>query len=776
MRRPHAAPPRPDDHVLEGVIQHHGRFAFLISETPDAQDLMLRGPSLRLAMDGDRVQARVLPGDGDRAMGEIVRVVSRARESVVGVLERQGSHWIATPEEGEEKDGVLVLDFAPGVSQREGEIVVVKITRWPTLSEAAGGTAVESLGLPEEPGVRLRAILRGRDLPESFPEAVLAESSAFPSAVSPAMWAGRLDLRTVPIFTIDGADAKDFDDAVSLEPLGGGLMRLGVHIADVSYYVKPGTQLDDEASRRATSVYLADRVVPMLPPNLSDHLCSLMPGVERLTLSCFMDVDAEGGVRATSLKESVICSRKRFTYEEVEDLLHGRPVHVDPKTKESVLRMGALYKTLHAARVQRGALDMNNPEYKVRVDPKGVPIEVVQRPRLGSHRLIEEFMLLANETVATSLLERKLPFPSRVHPDPDPRRLNTLGVELKKMGVNVPESLVSAPSRGLQTILERAVGRPLEDTINMLVMRSLKQASYSDHPGGHFGLASHAYCHFTSPIRRYPDLLTHRAVRAHMAGAPAEGLGERLRDLCDHCSVRERAAAEAERKSVDILRAALLKPRVGQTFEGVVSGSASFGSFVTLRGLGAAGLARGSSIQLGSVVRVRLERVDEGKGELTLAILGPGPTAAPTGAPTGSPAGPQQGGERPKWHNRGDKPRWETRREKPRFGKPGDKPRWEPRRDKPAFGKPGDKPRWEPRRDKPAFGKPGDKPRWEPRRDKPAFGKPGDKPRWEPRRDKPSFGKPGDKPRWEPRRDKPSFGKPGDKPRWEPRRDKPSFG
>ncbi|HAM36458.1 MAG TPA: ribonuclease R, partial [Elusimicrobia bacterium] len=633
-----------DGGLLEGKVQHHGRFAFLLSEKPGREDLMLRGPSLRLAMDGDRVQVRLTPGEKGRAVGEIVRVLERARAGVTGVLRRAREGWLAVPEEGDERDAVRVLAFSAGIAPREGEAVVVRITEWPTLSSPAGGEVCEALGLPGTPGVRMRVVLRARGLPENFPDAVLAESRAFPDEVSGEMLAGRLDLRGRPIFTVDGADAKDFDDAVSLEVLSPLRVRLGVHIADVAHYVRPGTAIDAEAAGRATSIYLADRVVPMLAPNLSDGLCSLMPGVDRLTLSCFMDLDAGGNVRDSFLKESVIRSRRRFTYEEVESAMNGgRVADVDAQVRESILRMRTLSRLLTVRRMRRGALDMTVPEFKVVVDAAGRPREVVKRPRLGSHRLIEEFMLLANETVARALLARRLPFLSRVHPDPETRKLAVLGAELKKLGVYVPGSLTKTPATALQIVLQKAAGHPLEDTVNMLVMRSLKQASYSQAPGGHFGLASPAYCHFTSPIRRYPDLVTHRAVKALLQGRPEPSLARGLKELAEHCSQRERLAAEAERRSVDLLRAELLKEKIGQVFEGVVSGTAGFGIFVTLGKTGACGLLRGASAALGSRVRVRLDRVDEGKGELDLSMADMGRLAA------SAPAAPRHAPFHPKF-------------------------------------------------------------------------------------------------------------------------------
>ncbi len=762
---------RVPDGLYEGKIQHHGRFAFLLAEGSGHDDLMLRGPSLSLAMDGDIVQARVIPGKkGRRPSGEIVKVLKRARATVTGVLRKHGPDWLVVPEEADERDGVRVIKFPKGSHPKAGLVVVVKITTWPTFRESAAGEICESLGMAGESGVRMRAVLRTRDLPDEFPEGVLAESRMFPAEVSPDMARGRRDLRELPVFTIDGADAKDFDDAVSIEVINDHTMRLGVHIADVSHYVKKGTVLDLEAAKRATSVYLADRVVPMLPPNLSDHLCSLMPEVDRLTMSCFMDLGKDGHVRDTSLEETVIRSCRRFTYEEVESVMKGGEVsNVSPRVREAVIRMGVLFKTLLRGRIDRGALDMNNSEYQVVMGEDGHPKDVIQRPRLDSHRLIEEFMLLANETVARTLLERRLPFLSRVHPDPDPKKLEALTMELKKLGFHVPLPIKAGSSRGLQMVLKKAVGHPLEDTINLLVVRSLKQASYSSVPGGHFGLASKAYCHFTSPIRRYPDLVTHRAVRAFLQKKSDPNLGQGLRDLGEHCSNQERLAADAERRSVDIMRAELLKKRVGEVFQGVVSGTADFGVFVTLKGLGATGLLRGGSAALGSEVEVRLDQVNEGKGELDLSSpVGNRPRIDPAAKRRFEPRHDRPRSDKP-WHKRrDDKPRHDRpRSDKPWHKSRDDKPRHDrPRSDEPWHDRPrSDKP-WHKRRDdKPGHDRPqSDKPRHDrPRSDKP-------------RHDRPQSDKPWHQKKFDPDKPKhpfhakpkhPFHAKPGSKPKHE---------
>jgi ribonuclease R len=606
------------DGLIEGRIQHKGHFAFLLSETPGVPDLYLGGPTVRLAMDGDRVLAREGGMRGGRRMGTIVRVIERGRQTVVGTLRRAGKFWALVPDGGEESAALHVLGFAKGVAPIEDYLASLRIDRWPTEERPAGGTVVEMLGAPESPEARKKAILAARDIPTEFPEDALEEAEGLPLDPSPEDWAGRRELFDLPVFTIDGADAKDFDDAVSLEALPGGHWRLGVHIASVSDYIKPGTPLDREAVRRGTSVYLPGRVIPMLPPKISDHLCSLRPDVPRLTLTCWLDLSPEGAPGRVHLERTVIRSRRRFTYEEVQDLLDGKEVErVDAPTRESVRNMGVMAKRLTKVRMERGALDFATVEYKVKLDLKGEPVAVERRERLDSHRLIEEFMLAANEAVARTLAKARAPFLRRLHEVPDPARLEELQTEMGKLGIKAKTSLVAHPARGLQSLLEAAKGHPFEEACNIAAIRSLKLAVYSPEPGGHFGLASKEYCHFTSPIRRYPDLQVHRAVQAVIAGKPrshAEGVD--LETLGRRCSERERIAQEAERRSVDLARAAVMGREVGREFEGMIVNITQAGAFIALPESGAVGLWRGGHGTLGMRLKVKLSAVDEATGRL----------------------------------------------------------------------------------------------------------------------------------------------------------------
>ena len=609
---------RRGENLIEGKIQHKGHFAFLISEKEGGKDVYLSGKTLKLAMDGDRVAARIVGSRGGKLSGEIVRVITRGRATMVGVLRRAGKHWALIPEGGDEGDALEVTGPAKGVTLIEGQLAALKIERWPTESRTAGGVVTEMLGSADDPKTRVRATLASKDIPTEFPDDALEEAAALPRDPAPADWAGRSVLFDLPTFTIDGADAKDFDDAVSIEGLPGGKWRLGVHIADVSHYVKRDSPLDKEAVRRATSVYLPGRVIPMLPPNLSDHLCSLRPDVPRLTLTCWMDLDAHGAVHGVKVEETVIRSWRRFTYEEIQDLLDGKPVErVKPEVLAAVKLMGPMAKALTAERMRRGALDFMTTEYYVKCDDSGTPVEVVKRPRLDSHRLIEEFMVAANEAVARTLSKARVPFLRRLHDVPDPDRLEMLQQELGRLGIRSTTSLVANPVRGLQGLLKAAIGHPFEETANIQVIRSLKLALYSPEPGGHFGLASKDYCHFTSPIRRYPDLFVHRALKGIFHGKPREHCdGIDVQSLATHCSERERGASEAERKAVDLARAQLLGRSVGQEFLGVVVNATAAGLFVALPESGAVGLLRGGNAPLGARIKVRLTAVDPSAGRL----------------------------------------------------------------------------------------------------------------------------------------------------------------
>lgn len=583
---------------VEGVLQQKGRIGFLLSEQPGVPDILVEGASLRLALDGDRVRVRVTSdAKAARRSGEIVAVVERARETLVGAFGRLQGHPVLIAEECPAP--IRLLDLK-GHTPGNGELAVARITRWPTKDEGPAGVLEEVIGPRSAPGAELRALIRKYDLPNEFEAVVEQEAAAFGEEVAPQALEGRRTFFDHRVFTIDGADAKDFDDAVHLEPRQGGGWRLGVHIADVAAYVKEGTSLDQEAYRRGTSVYLSGTVLPMLPFSLSDGLCSLRPERVRLTLTCLMDIDSHGDVVSHHVFESAIRSSRRFTYEQVQKILDGEELpDVSREIHDDVLEMGKLARFMRQKRFARGSLDFDFPEAYVLTDPHGRPLDIRRRERLEAHRLIEDFMLLANEAVARHM--EKQPFLYRIHEKPAPEKLAKLRTSLEAVGIPVPRGLEDGHPSALQKILKAAEGKPVQAMVHTLVLRSLKQAIYSPTNAGHYGLASRCYAHFTSPIRRYPDLVVHRLLKEqmhHTLNAPRQQHWRQgLPKIALHTSRRERIAVEAEREYLDIQRVHFMEQHVGQAFEGVVTSVTSFGIFVQLKDFFVEGLVHISNLK-----------------------------------------------------------------------------------------------------------------------------------------------------------------------------------
>ena len=590
-RHPHQAPQQ----SVEGRLQLRGRFGFILSEDPAKQDVYVTGPSLLQAMDGDRVQARIIPGR--RREGVIEKVVKRARSTAVGIYRVLNGKPMLVPEDSAVAP-VRVLGHGH-LSVKDGQAAVVHITQWPHAGQPAGGVLKEVLGWPQDPGVDIRVILGKRELQENFPPEVLREAAALPGQVNPSGWSNRGTFFHLPVFTIDGPDAKDFDDALSLERLPSGQWRLGVHIADASEYVTLGSALDKEAADRATSVYPVGGVVPMLPPKLSEDLCSLKPHVERLTLSCLMDLDDHGRVASYRISESAVKSARRYTYEAVQAVLDRHGPDRDPAEK-SLREMARLARTLRAGRMRRGSLDFSFPESKVVLDQRGEPIDIIRVENLESHRLVEEFMLLANETVASHLRLNKLPALYRIHESPNPEKLRKLVEVLKVFGIHAPAKLTEGTHEALAEVLRHVKGRPDQNVINRLILRTLKQAVYSTKNQGHYGLASSCYTHFTSPIRRYPDLCVHRILKSSLRGNPSPALRSwehGLPQIALHSSLRERLAQEAEWESQDLKKVKFMKSRVGKAFSGIITSVTSFGFFVELADYQVEGLVRVESLE-----------------------------------------------------------------------------------------------------------------------------------------------------------------------------------
>jgi ribonuclease R len=592
-----------------GVLQGHPKgFAFLVPDDK-GDDIYISKENLGGAMHGDKVVVRPLGfgSNGKRSEGEVIRVLERANGRVVGRFESTGSQiGFVVPDEKK-----LCWDiFVPKNHQkgaRNGDKVVVEITRWPEARRNPEGKIVEAFGASGEPGVDILSIIKKYGLPEEFPERVLRDADATPSEISGDDGAGRWDLRQLPMVTIDGDDAKDLDDAVSLEMLENGAYRLGVHIADVAFYVREGGELDNEAFQRGTSVYLVDRVIPMLPQRLSNGICSLNAGVDRLALSVFMEINQEGHVASYEIGPAVIRVDERMTYNNVRRILDDHDEALCQRYSqfvETFEQMRDLCLLLRQRRHRRGALDFDFPECKVYLDESGRPQDVCLMEQSIANQIIEEFMLMANETVAKHLFNLDVPILYRVHEEPKQEKLTALNDFLHGFGYHIPTSGGVHP-RLFQDVLQQVDGKPEQLVVHTVMLRSLQHARYAPAPLGHFGLAVQLYTHFTSPIRRYPDLIVHRMLWEIFAsaGGSSQGLtAERLEVLEQQMqanalqsSKRELVSEEAERETVDLKKVEYIRQFMGEIFDGFVSSVTNFGMFVALSN-GIEGLVHVSSM------------------------------------------------------------------------------------------------------------------------------------------------------------------------------------
>ncbi|GAB7386654.1 ribonuclease R [Bacillaceae bacterium] len=577
--------------LVRGRLQAHAKgFGFVIPEDGRMDDIYIHAHDMNGAMHGDLVLARVeRRTDGPRLEGRIVRVVQRATEQIVGTYTDEKFFGFVVPDDKRFGKDVFIPKGA-SLGAVDGHKVVVKITKFPDGRMSPQGEVIEILGHKNDPGVDILSIIRKYGLPEAFPEEVLAEANAIPAEISPEEIRGRRDLRGKRIVTIDGADAKDLDDAVSVEKLPNGHYLLGVHIADVSYYVKEGSLLDQEAFRRGTSVYLVDRVIPMLPHRLSNGICSLNPREDRLTITCEMELDENGNVVNHDIFQSVIRTVERMTYDDVRRILEENDQELSERYRDLVddfRLMEELARKLYRKRMQRGAIDFDFQEAKIEVDAEGKPLSIGLRPRSIAERIIEEFMLAANETVAEHFHWMKAPFIYRVHEEPDSDKLRAFFEFITNFGYVVRGTANSVHPRALQQLLEKVKGEPEEVVISTVMLRSMKQARYDAESLGHFGLSTDFYTHFTSPIRRYPDLIVHRLIRewierGHFPSEREAYWSEKLPVIARHSSERERIAVDAERETDDLKKAEYMQQHIGEEFEGLISGVTSFGMFVEL--------------------------------------------------------------------------------------------------------------------------------------------------------------------------------------------------
>lgn len=592
---------------VEGVFRANDKgFGFVRLDDEEADDVFINSDATKLALDGDRVKVKITAGgnpwNGKGPEGQVEEILERGASSIVGEytpledLQVKISHfagYVISTNKKFKKYRVYVSEN--GLIPQMGDMVKVSLKTYPTedLPDQMTGAVVEIIGNKNDPGVDIMSIVAEHDIRTEWPEDALEQANAIPDHVTEEERheAGRRDITDQPAVTIDGDDSKDFDDAVVLWKLDNGNYHLGVHIADVAHYVKEGTPLDREAFARGNSTYLVDRVIPMLPFRLSNGICSLNEGVDRLVLSCDMEITPEGERVSYDIYPAMMRSHGRLTYNKVNQALRADVPDSDLEDKYVKVRpmlkdMAALHEALYNQRHARGAIDFEEPEAKIIVDEKGKPVDIVLHSRGTAEKMIESFMLLANETVAEAYYRKKVPFLYRVHETPEADRITRFFEFCSAFGLNVKADPNDIKPLDLQKVVTKTLGTPEEAVLQMMMLRSLKQAHYSEDPLGHFGIAAKYYTHFTSPIRRYSDTMAHRMIHAYLE----EGMGdevkehfkEELPEVADQTSTQERRSIDTERATNDLKMTEYMADQVGNKFEAVISSVTSFGMFVQL--------------------------------------------------------------------------------------------------------------------------------------------------------------------------------------------------
>ncbi|NCJ15064.1 ribonuclease R [Staphylococcus pseudintermedius] len=642
--------------LVRGTLSQNKKgFAFLRPDDQEMEDIFIPPTKINRAMDGDVVLVEVKKSRGDfrkgKFEGEVKAIESHSIKQVVGTFSEARHFGFVVPDDKRIMQDIFVPK-GQELGAVEGHKVLVQITQYSDGTNSPEGQISAILGHKNDPGVDILSIIYQHGIEIEFPDDVLKEAENVPETIQPDELKGRRDLRDELTITIDGADAKDLDDAIAVKKLDNGNTELTVSIADVSYYVTEGSALDREAYDRATSVYLVDRVIPMIPHRLSNGICSLNPEVDRLAMSCRMEIDAQGQVVKHEIFESVIHSNARMTYDAVNRIITDKDAATRAQYPEIVPMLDlaqTLSQQLIAMRKKRGEIDFDIKEAKVIVNEEGIPKEVVTRERGEGERLIESFMLIANETVAEHFNQMEVPFIYRIHEQPKSERLRQFFDFITNFGIMVKGTGEDIHPSTLQNINEEIAGRPEDMVISTMMLRSMQQARYDADNLGHFGLAADYYTHFTSPIRRYPDLIVHRLVRKYLIEKSMDGRAmheweEKLPQIAEHTSNRERRAIDAERDTDELKKAEFMIQHIGDEFEGVISSVANFGMFVELpntiegmvnmqnmsddyyhfdeRQMALIGERKAKVYRIGDVVKVKVIHVDVDERQIDFQIVG----------------------------------------------------------------------------------------------------------------------------------------------------------